>query len=315
MFKRLFRSLDFRIKKIFFQPFFGKYAVWKEHRRLAANPPGTWDALQIISSRWPDVKSQEQSQPIFILSAGWRAGSTLLQRIIMSKANIIIWGEPYSHTGLIKNMARPITAFTAKWPRDDWFVEQFNRSELPQTWVANLYPSVKALLNAQIGFFKILFQEPAEQLGFSQWGIKDVRLTIDDAFFLQWLFPRAKFLFLYRNPYDCYRSYRFYGYWYKQWPDKPTFTPRAFGEHWKSLLAGFLSGYQRLGGKLIKYEDLCTGKVSLDDLESYLEIEIDKSILDVKVGSTKSKVGDIPFMEKYLLKKAVEPLASELDYS
>ena len=31
--------------------------------------------------------------PLFILSAGWRSGSTLLQRLIISAKGVVIWGN------------------------------------------------------------------------------------------------------------------------------------------------------------------------------------------------------------------------------
>ena len=42
--------------------------------------------------------------PIFVLAAGWRTGSTLLQRMII-EAGALVWGEPYSQAGPSQAMA------------------------------------------------------------------------------------------------------------------------------------------------------------------------------------------------------------------
>lgn len=41
--------------------------------------------------------------PVFILSAGWRSGSTLLHRMIMADEKVMIWGEPYAHSNIKNN--------------------------------------------------------------------------------------------------------------------------------------------------------------------------------------------------------------------
>ena len=36
--------------------------------------------LAALVKRWPDVQSSSQEQPVFVLAASWRSGSTLVQR-------------------------------------------------------------------------------------------------------------------------------------------------------------------------------------------------------------------------------------------
>ena len=113
-----------------------------------------------IAARWPDLRSESVEAPIFILSAGWRSGSTMLQRLLMHAGRYLIWGEPYSHARIIDGVAAPITCFTEKWPHDAWFVGASPLEDLSRQWVANLYPPMESLLGAHVELFRQLFAEP-----------------------------------------------------------------------------------------------------------------------------------------------------------
>ena len=64
---------------------------------------------------------------------------------------------------------------------------------------------------------------------------------------------------------EAYRSYCRYGRsWYDVFPDKPVFTPTAFGRHWRKLMEGFIRDAAALEAFVIRYEDLVAGEASLD---------------------------------------------------
>jgi hypothetical protein len=96
---------------------------------------------------------------------------------------------------------------------------------------------------------------------------------------------------------------------------------RAFGSHWHKLLAGFLAGYKRVGGRLIKYEDLCFGRLNIEDLAQYLHLDLKPQIPSVRIASGRSpskravRQSASTSAELRLLRKAVEPLASQLVYA
>lgn len=298
----------------YFESLRGTRDALKMHRDNLAKDISIKSGIAVIQNRWPNINQHETTSPIFILSAGWRSGSTLLQRLIMSKEQILVWGEPYSHAGMIDSLSETIKSFTKTWPLDNWFVSEYDTHNLSNLWVANLYPDVKYLHQASLDYMSALFEQPAKKLGFEFWGIKDVRLTIDHAHYLQWLYPNAKFLFLYRNPYKAYMSYRSARDWYKKWPDKPIFTPRSFAEHWRELVSGYINGHKEVNGMLIKYEDLTNSKLDICALKKYLSIDIDPEVLYTKLGSSKVKPHEIPNFELRQIKKIVDPLASKLGY-
>jgi len=281
------------------------------------------ESIGIIESRWPSNSLiDETDNPIFIFASGWRSGSTLLQRLIMSHDQTLIWGEPFNQFNIIQRQACALSAVCQAYPPENWTLNaqrlRHNSSEkLSKQFIPNLYPDFQFLRLAHQSFFLNLFKTPAVNHGYSRWGLKEVRLGIDTAVYLKWVFPNAKFLFLYRNPYEAYASLKpNLHLWslYEVWPETPIRTPSSFGKFWRKLVTGYLESADELDGLVIKYEDLCSGKFSIDKLEEYLGLSISRRLLEHKVGSTKGKPSLTP-MEVFLIRKSVNPLATRLGYS
>jgi len=285
------------------------------HERALASNPGIRTGVETLQKICPS--SDDSSQPIFLFSAGWRAGSTLMQRLIMSDTRILMWGEPYDECGVIQALAETTKAFREDWPPQDYYYHGVALDQLPSQWIANLFPSVQDLRLSYIAVFDAMFAKPAERAGAERWGIKEVRLDIEHAWFLRWLYPQAQFIFLYRNPLDAYQSYCRYGRdWYYTWPNKPVFTPTAFGNHWRKLVMGYLREAEKIGAMLVCYEDLVSGELELEKIEQFLGIQIDHRLLNNKVGSS-DQGGEkawVSRFEKWLLRRAVSPMARELNY-
>ena len=98
--------------------------------------PTIASGIAAIGKRWPELVSQSVEEPLFVLAAGWRSGSTLLQRMLMPRA--FIWGEPYGHAGLVDSLADPLRAFTASWPEDECFHQGQSSDALRKRFIANL---------------------------------------------------------------------------------------------------------------------------------------------------------------------------------
>ncbi len=296
----------------------------RRHRSSLQALPTIEQGIQNFERRLTTKLQEPTDGPVFILSSGWRTGSTLVQRLVMSSNKILVWGEPYAHCGHIRRLASALQAFTPEFPAERDLLRAHRASGLDSSrWIANLYPDPEHLLQAHRRFFQSLFAEPSLSANYAYWGVKAVRLELAHAHYLKWLFPRARFLFVFRNPFDAYRSYRRFRkqVWYDRWPEAPVITPAAFGSHWHKLLAGFLAGYQRVGGRLIKYEDLCSGRLNIEDLAQYLQLDLKPQILSVRIVSGRSpsnravRQSALTSAELRLLRKAVEPLASQLGYA
>ncbi len=234
--------------------------------------------LQRFDARWnlPDVS--EGHRPVFLLAAGWRSGSTLLQRLVCSSGEVVLWGEPYGRSGLIPALARAALALREDWPGAGHFAGDQVYSELSEHWIANLYPPAEALKRSFAAQLDALLGAPARQQGFARFGLKEVRLHAVDARFLQWVYPRARFLFLVRNPWDAWASAKG-ATWYLRWPDKKVDDAVSFARHWRWLTEGF-GGWQGTGAMLLRYEDLTSSQASLGPIRDHLGLQgLDKEVM------------------------------------
>lgn len=287
-----------------------------QHRQQTRNHTGIASGLTTLETICP-APQDDPVAPIFLLSAGWRSGSTLLQRLIMSDRRVLIWGEPYDECGPIQAMADTLKAFRPGWPPAEYYYDGTPPDQLSGKWVANLFPAPAALWQAHRQFHEALFDAPATQSGAVRWGIKEVRLGIEHARYLRWLYPNARFVLLYRNPLDAYRSYCRYGRsWYNIFPNQPVFTPTAFGAHWRRMIEGYLEGAESLGAMLVRYEDLIGPKPPLAALDDYLGIRMNHAVLGAKVGSSErgGEKLQVNRLERWLLKRAAGPAAAQLGY-
>lgn len=272
------------------------------------------DGLAAIKCRWPGLTSPNCERPVFLLAAGWRSGSTFLQRTIMPEC--FLWGEPYERTWVIDSLARSLEAFSDHWPDPDFFYRGQEPHDLASQFIANLYPPVERFLDAHLAFFDSLFASPARKAGSQRWGLKEVHLGVEHAAYLRWLYPQASILLLYRNPYDAWRSYaarRAIGWrWYYRWPDQPI-TPQLFGRHWRTLTSGFLEQHERCGALLVRYEELAQGNFA--PIEEHVGFVLSRSAAEVHVKEGPPPLEKIAEADLQELAGEVEPLASELGYS
>ena len=242
----------------------------------------------------------------------------MLQRLVMSDPDILVWGEPYDRLAFVQRMADTLRALDGEWPPERYFIDEreaAGRTRHTDEWIANLYPPVESLRAAHRGFFETLFRRPATERGYARWGLKEVRLSADHARYLRWLFPDARFLFLVRHPFAAYRSYRIFRPWYDLWPETPVFTPGAFGRLWADLAGSFVRDAEALGARVVRFEDLTAGKVDLAELSLYTGLELDGAVLEKRVtGRGGARLAEVPRTELRLLAKAVGPVADELGY-
>lgn len=272
--------------------------------------------LEFFTRRWPDVVSSSQEAPIFLMAAAYRTGSTLLQRML--SRDCLMWGEPYGHGGLLLSVTDLFRRFRDFWPEDPFFFHQQSAESRTREFIANLYPSPQVLIDSYLLFFDNLFSRPAHEAGLDRWGMKTVRLSADHAFLFHFLYPRAKFLFLIRNPYDAFRSYdtirrRRHVQWFHRWPDQPV-TAAEFGRHWRELTASYLDHHEELGARVVFYEDLLSGNIDFDDLENYLGVAIDREAMKVNPGGWPVSRGNIDERERDAFFAEVEELAESLGY-
>jgi hypothetical protein len=153
--------------------------------------------------------------PIFILGAG-RSGTTLIQRLLNSYDDIMIWGE---HGGFLKDTAASFFSLLEdRGSRKFHFATMTN--ELRPTLESLLQKKDPNVWQAWINWFKesdvhaifrqhveSFFRHPAMGDDFI-WGFKEIRYGNQDRVieFLSRLYPDAVFVFISRNGYDTVAS-------------------------------------------------------------------------------------------------------------
>ncbi len=276
--------------------------------------PSLSAAIECIRRRWPSVQSGSDDTPVFVLAAGWYSGQDILRQMMMPSC--LLWSEPYGHASPIDSLAASVRSITLAWPQDDAIADGGNGKTECAEQCNEWHPPVKSLLDAHLSYFDELFARPARETGAAQWGISEARWTADHAYYLKWLFPKAKFVFLYRNPYDVYRCFvaaRKSGRkLYSRWPNHPL-TIGGFGRHWRELVLSFQNGCQRVDGLLVEYGDLAAG--SLQPIEEYLKMPLSREALESDAPQDgPASLAPIPEIELVELEAEVAEVASSLSY-
>jgi len=255
--------------------------------------------------------------PIFLLATGWRAGSTLLQRILVTDPRVLLWGEPFGDLALPSKITETVSHISELYLLKERFIQDNpNSATMATSWIASLYPPGDDFRLALRSLFDRWLGAPARQRGFTRWGVKEVRLGATEASLLHWLYPRAKFVILSRHPYDCYRSLADSG-WnhvYYQRPDIRVDSAAGFARHWNRLAVGWSELPAGFPCSHIKYEDLINGGVDFRKLESWLGVELREDVaLSVSVGHTAERQR-LSWYERLIISREAGPGMNALGY-
>jgi hypothetical protein len=150
-------------------------------------------------------------RPIFVLGAA-RTGTTLLQRLLNSYDDVLVWGE---HAGFVEHVAR---AFYRAWDDPSFFKDVAPLAEIlagsrpEETWQGWMtWTSREDWLRTFRGLLDALFV-PAGLPGKRWWGFKEIRYMATRADrtleFLGALYPDALFAFIVRHPLNAIASVR-----------------------------------------------------------------------------------------------------------
>ncbi len=300
------------------QPIEDRFGVvaGRRHQRAAQKSWSTTELSPAVLRAAAQSSSAvtDSDAPIFVLGATWRSGSTLLQRLLLSSGDVMMWGEPWNRCDLVQRMRESLRPIDERWPAKGNVVDELTSIEpLHTLMVPDLYPERADLLAAHRAMFDRLYGDTAAARGYARWGMKETRLSAQDARYLHALYPNARMVLLYRDPFASWTSYvalRAQGY--ARWPDEPIVSPHDFGAMWRDRVQGFLDYPDELPHVKVSYEALIEDPAVLDELALFCGVEPDRSTLEQRVGRSHNTRSPEASMRR--VEKAVGSLASELGY-
>ncbi len=268
-------------------------------RRLAARvaaarsePPTVRAGVARLRAETADVGDQDDTSPVFVLGAGWRTGSTLVQRVLNSPPGVLVWGEPFSESNLVPRLAESLRFLD---PRHGHFDGDYlvldPEQDLPDPadWTALMSPPLSQVVRGFRALLDETFGAPARDHGCSRWGVKEVVWDGDCLRLLQLAYPRARFVLLVRDPQAQWRSYRPMTSphpWFFRWPDSPVRGPWAFAGMWDRLVRDFVeASVESESVALFRYEDLGS-PAERARLGAHVGLEIGTSAFERKVGTS-----------------------------
>ena len=202
---------------------------WVSREVSITNPP------EISLSHTPSTIEAVSSipSPLFVFSACWRTGSTLLQRVLNGGDQCMIWGEP----GYLDFTRKIHDMLIRQKTSQDWAWKSIGQVGLSGAWIPNLSPGEEASLAGLRAFFEQLYipQSLALKADCRYWGFKEVRMdAVKNAAFLHKLFPKARFIFHFRHPVSCFESLRA-SHFARQFAD-PLYPMRVYRDNMHDVL-------------------------------------------------------------------------------
>ena len=198
---------------------------------------------------------------VFLFSASWRSGSTLLQRYLTSGGELLMWGET---GGALCAIGQAVAGWeqitsdsskhfeTALGGNGEAAYRDFiraNRDVQPHLWIANLSPPFNEISEEVRTFFYNLYGGRSVSMGYRRYGFKETRCGVDSAQQLAKIFPQARFLFLVRHPFDVIVSIK-----RRNWMGFP-FDKRPLEYYAKHWLTNASAMRKISFGLTIRYED------------------------------------------------------------
>jgi hypothetical protein len=135
--------------------------------------------------------------PLLVFGSGQRCGSTLVQRLLSSHPDVLVWGEHGGHLREILAAGRLLKAWDEGLggPSREQFAERGHDG-----WIPNLLPEPDAVVDAARAFVERLFAAPAAAHGCGRWGFKEVRFGLPEAEMVRELYPETRVVHITRDP-------------------------------------------------------------------------------------------------------------------
>jgi hypothetical protein len=223
---------------------------------------------------------------VFVLAGGARTGSTLVQRMLISTGEVMIWGE---HGGLLLDGLQRMVTGMAQWIEAEgarhW--ERFT-SEGWNRWIPNVNPPLEAFVEGARAALLRSLAVPAAELGYRRWGFKEIRYTGAGVELLKMIFPNAAIIVLVRSPEAVLRSIKGTAFYEKDYQSRPEIFLKRWAGVSLSLARTCLAGSSV---RLWRFEDIVADpEAAIASLAAHVAIDagrFDRAAIETRIGGVR----------------------------
>jgi hypothetical protein len=226
--------------------------------------------------------------PILVLGSGQRCGSTLVQRLLTSHPEVLIWGE---HGGHLRKLLE-MTDVLQRWDEGVSAQDRAGFEERGhQSWMANVLPGPEPVRDAARAWLLTFFGAPAAARGRPRWGFKEVRFGMADAAAIRLLFPDTVVVHITRDPRDVLVSLDWWERGGDAWPRE--YTQNAVND-WVAVNESVLHDGASADWVLsVRYEDVVAEPRAFTESVARLTrtdvSDFDQSVFEVPIHSNENK--------------------------
>jgi hypothetical protein len=143
--------------------------------------------------------------PVFIWAPAQRCGTGLLQRLVTSSKEVIVFGEDRFFTDNLPNLMLEHAEHAEQIKENTGNLASGDHSG----WYPSALPKYEDYLDALAGAFQLVvnvYQKSSIELGYARWGTKLPYAESGQVQAINTLLPNARHLYIYRNIFDVMRS-------------------------------------------------------------------------------------------------------------
>lgn len=236
---------------------------------------------------------------VFVLAPVYRSGSTLLQRVLNTCDDLIIWGEngdlPH-HLSLALDGMDHQAACGGSEERKRYVAGERNFI------TSHMVPPREAMLDAFRSMLVKMYRVEGKR-----WGFKEVRCGSRSVGLLNLLFPSSRFIFLVRHPLDTFLSYHNVG-----WVDE---SFELLTKAWPERVSAYLEFAKANPDRsvVVRYEDL--NLLTCKDLFERIGISFNQerigAVLRARIGGSNLRA-PLSDRQRQLVLSRAKPVLEEL---
>lgn len=219
-------------------------------------------------------------EPVLVWAPIARCGVTLLQRLVTSSREILVYGENFL---LCKVLPAALIEATLLREQQEAARKRLLEGDY-QFWSSAANPRTahyEEALVSSIALVVLSYEVSTRQDGVARWGVKHPEFQFAHFQILRRFLPRARHLCLYRDPFDALRSMKA-----RQWLGSVADAER-YARDWSAGVQRFLGLANDPAVLVVRYETLLAERErELERLRAFLGVgSLDPRVLDVKVNT------------------------------